>query len=68
MTIHTTTAQREANATDRATIQHILIAARGTIKSTGQRFYLVNSSRTGSTQYTVLVYADHLSCSCMGGQ
>jgi hypothetical protein len=61
-----TSTQRQRNATDRATIQHITLIAKGTIKSTGQKFYLVRSANHAKT-YTVLVYADHLSCSCMAG-
>ena len=61
-----TSTQRQANATDRATIQHITLAAKGTIKSSGQQFFLVRSANH-SKQYVVLVYADHLSCSCMAG-
>jgi uncharacterized Zn finger protein len=61
-----TTTQREHNATDRAILEHITIAAKGSIKATGARFFLVNGSH--GAQYTVLVYADRLSCSCAAGQ
>lgn len=61
----TTQTQREANAAARVIEQHITIAARGTVKSTGQRFFIVNG-RSG--QYTVLVSADRLQCSCPAGQ
>jgi hypothetical protein len=59
--------QREHNATDRAILEGITIAAKGTIKATGARFILVNSSHH-DTQYTVLVHADRLECSCPAGQ
>jgi uncharacterized Zn finger protein len=61
-----TTTQREHNATDRAILEHITTAAQGSIKATGARFFLVNGSH--GAQYTVLVYADRLSCSCAAGQ
>jgi uncharacterized Zn finger protein len=66
MTAAISQTQREYNAIDRATLENITIAARGSIKATGARFFLVNGSH-GAT-YTVLVYADRLSCSCAAGQ
>lgn len=42
--------------------QHIAIVAKGTIKRTGQLFFLVRGS--AGTQYTVLVTPTQLVCSC----
>jgi hypothetical protein len=55
----------ETRATERALSEHITIAARGSIKSSGARFFLVNGAR--GSQYTVLVHATRLECSCPAG-
>jgi hypothetical protein len=62
-----TTQQTQVSATERALAEHITIAAAGRIKSTGAKFFLVNSSHHDS-QYTVLVHADRLACNCPAGQ
>jgi uncharacterized Zn finger protein len=61
-----TTQQTQMSATERALAEHITIAALGTIKATGAKFFLVNGSHGG--QYTVLVHADRLACNCLAGQ
>jgi hypothetical protein len=58
---------QQTSATERALSEHITIAAWGRIKATGAKFFLVNSSHH-ETQYTVLVHADRLACSCPAGQ
>jgi hypothetical protein len=62
-----TTQQTQMSATERALAEHITIAALGTIKATGAKFFLVNSSHHDS-QYTVLVHQHSLECNCPAGQ
>lgn len=50
-----------------AVINNIHIAAKGTIKATGQIFYAVSSSN-GVDCYAVLVDGNHLTCNCRAGQ
>lgn len=55
----TTTTIERARA--RIVEQHIHLAARGTVKATQQRFFLVNGTHD---TYTVLVEAHALTCTC----
>ena len=57
---------QQMTASARALAEHITIAAKGSIKATGARFFLVNGSH--GSQYVVLVHADRLECSCLAGQ
>jgi hypothetical protein len=55
---------QQTKATQQAILRHVTIAAKGTIKKTGVRFYIVNSSHTAGTTYVVTVGRDRLTCTC----
>jgi hypothetical protein len=56
----------QERALSRAQAEHITVLGRGTVKATGQRFYVVSGSR--DAQYLVGVFADHLQCTCAAGK
>ena len=56
----------QMSATERALLERITIIAKGSIKSNGARFFLVNGSH--GSQYVVLVHRDRLECNCLAGQ
>lgn len=57
----------QARAISRAQQANIRILARGTVKATGQAFY-VTTSRDGRGSHVVLVGGASLSCDCQAGQ
>lgn|GEM_PF-2234956 len=57
-----------ARALYRAFDQNVTIAARGHVKATGERFFIVNSAGGNGKQYVVAVADDRLVCSCPAGE
>lgn len=61
-----TLTRTQRRAIERARAEHILVLVRGTVKATGERFYLVRGS-TGK-HYCVRVAGPSLTCTCPAGQ